>query len=153
MTAAAKVFALGRALGARAATAAHHPGEQVFKARTAALGTPAFVIKLKWKSLLPPGRRRTAERRALAKPPPPHLRILSADRSPWDCRRADGAGIELGALVLVAQDVIGGGNFLELLLRAGIAGMLVGMMLLGQVAEGLLDVGFRRRPLGTPRTS
>src|SRR5690606_16680898 len=53
---------------------------------------------------------------------------------------ADRAGIELGALFLVAQNVIGPGNLLEPLLSGGIARMLVGMMLLGQRAERLLDV-------------
>ncbi len=40
--------------------------------------------------------------------------------------RPDGAGIELGALVLVAQDVIGAADLLEFLLCRGVARMLVG---------------------------
>ncbi len=54
----------------------------------------------------------------------------------------DVAGVEFGALVLVAEHVIGGGNFLEALLGLGVARMGVGMMLLGEVAEGLFDFGF-----------
>ena len=52
----------------------------------------------------------------------------------------DLAGIEFGALVLVAQNVIGGGDFLEPLLGRFIAGMGVGMVLFGKVAERLLDL-------------
>ena len=51
----------------------------------------------------------------------------------------------MGAFFLVAQDVIGAGNFLEALLRGRIARMLVGVMLLGEGAEGLLDFGLARR--------
>ena len=53
------------------------------------------------------------------------------------------AGIEFGALVLVAQHVIGRGQFLETLLGFLVAGMGVGMVLLGQAAEGLFDLGLR----------
>src|SRR6185437_12180248 len=54
----------------------------------------------------------------------------------------DFAGVEFGALVLVADHVIGRGDFLEALLGFFIAGMGVGMVLLGERAEGLLDFGF-----------
>ncbi len=51
------------------------------------------------------------------------------------------AGVEFGALDLVAHHVIGGGQFLETLLGLLVAGMGVGMMFLGQGAEGLFDFG------------
>src|SRR5262249_22822131 len=58
---------------------------------------------------------------------------------------ADRARVKLRALFLVAQNVIGAGNFLEALLRRRVARMLVGMMFLGQRAERFLDVGLVRR--------
>src|SRR6185436_17270334 len=58
---------------------------------------------------------------------------------------ADRARVELGALFLVAQNVIGAGNFLETLLCRRVARMLVGMMFLGQRPERFLDVGLARR--------
>ena len=42
----------------------------------------------------------------------------------WIARSIDLARVELGALVLVAQDVIGAGDFLKLLLRVGVARVL-----------------------------
>src|SRR4051812_29938406 len=59
--------------------------------------------------------------------------------------RANGAGVELGALVLVAQDVICPGNLLEFLLRGRVPRMLVGVMLLGQRPKRLLDFGLAGR--------
>ena len=53
----------------------------------------------------------------------------------------DLAGIEFGALVLVADNVIGGRRFPGSASSRLIAGMGVGMMLLGQAAERLLDFG------------
>ena len=58
---------------------------------------------------------------------------------------ADGAPVILSPLFLVAQYVIGAGNFLEALLRRRIARMLVGMMLLGQRPKRFLDFSFARR--------
>ena len=55
--------------------------------------------------------------------------------------RSDLARIIFGALVLVPDHVIGGGDFLEFLLRGGVSRVLVGMMFLGERAERLLDVG------------
>src|SRR5262245_60555943 len=57
---------------------------------------------------------------------------------------ADRARVILGALVLVAQNVIGAGNLLKAFLCRCIARMLVGMMLLGQRPERFFDVGFAR---------
>jgi hypothetical protein len=52
----------------------------------------------------------------------------------------DLAGVELPALLGVAQDVEGGADLLEALLGGGIAGIGVGMVLLGELAEGLPDI-------------
>src|SRR5262249_22636020 len=49
--------------------------------------------------------------------------------------RVDLAGVELLALLLVAEQVEGGGDALELLLRRLVPGIGVGVMLLGELAE------------------
>ena len=56
----------------------------------------------------------------------------------------DHALIEFRALLLVAENVVGGADFLKALLRRRIAAVLVGMVLLGERAESLLDLGFAR---------
>jgi len=65
------------------------------------------------------------------------LRLLLA-------RRVDLAAVEAPALLLVADDVVGGGDRLELLLGRLVARIEVGMQLLGELAIGLGDVGLRR---------
>src|SRR5690606_5923191 len=61
----------------------------------------------------------------------------------------DLAAVELGALVLVADDLIGGVDFGEAFLRLRISLVLVRMVLLGELAEGLLDLGRARIALHT----
>jgi len=56
------------------------------------------------------------------------------------------AAVELLALVLVADDVERRRDALELLLGGVVAGIRVGMVLLGQLSEGLADVIRRGRP-------
>ena len=58
---------------------------------------------------------------------------------------ADGARVILGPLVLVAQYVVGAGNFLEAFLCGRVPRMLVGVMLLGQGPKRFLDFGLARR--------
>ena len=60
---------------------------------------------------------------------------------------ADLAAIELAALFRVADDLVGRIDLGELLLRLGIVLVLVGMVFLGEFAEGLLDL-IRARALG-----
>ena len=55
-------------------------------------------------------------------------------------RGVDLAAIEAGALFRIAQETIGRRNILELPLGALVAGIEVGMQLLGQAAIGLLDI-------------
>ena len=52
----------------------------------------------------------------------------------------DLAPVEAGALVLVAQEVIGGGDGLEPVLGLLVAGVEIGMQLLGELAVGLPDL-------------
>ena len=53
---------------------------------------------------------------------------------------ADLATVELGALVGVADDFVGRVDLGELFLRLGIVLVLVGVVFLGELAEGLLDL-------------
>src|SRR5690606_25597323 len=59
--------------------------------------------------------------------------------------RVDLAAVELGALLLVAENFIGGIDLGKLLLGLGIILVLVGMIGLGELAERLLDVRVARR--------
>ena len=59
----------------------------------------------------------------------------------------DLAAIEAAALVLVADDAIGGGNILELALGILVSGIKVRMQFLGQLAIGALDLFLGRIPL------
>src|SRR5258706_5139888 len=79
---------------------------------------------------------------ALAEAAGPSLARIKAPRI---AIRTDGARIKLGPLLLVAQYVIGAGDFLKALLRRRVARMLVGMMFLGQRPERFFDVGLARR--------
>ena len=56
------------------------------------------------------------------------------------------AAIELLALVLVAEDVERRGDAFELLFRGRVVLVRIGVVLLGQLAEGLADVIRRGRP-------
>src|SRR6185503_19299507 len=60
----------------------------------------------------------------------------------WLAHFIDFAAIELGALFLVADDFVGLADLLEAFHRLGIVGVGVRMMLLGERAESLLDLGF-----------
>src|SRR5690606_14102120 len=60
---------------------------------------------------------------------------------------ADFPSIELGALLLVADDLVGGVDLGETVLRLRIGLVRVGMQLLGELAEGRLDFGLARLPL------
>src|SRR5262249_37791461 len=60
--------------------------------------------------------------------------------------RADLAAVELAALVLVADDLVGGVGLVELLVGLGVRGVLVGVVLLGELAESLLDLRVARVP-------
>jgi hypothetical protein len=59
----------------------------------------------------------------------------------------DLAAIILGALGLVGEDVVGAGDGGETFRGLGVALVLVGMQLLGELAIGLLDLGFAGVPL------
>jgi hypothetical protein len=59
-------------------------------------------------------------------------------------RLVDLASIVLGALLLVADHLIGAADLLKALHRLRIVAVLVGMMFLGKRAEGLLDLGLGR---------
>ena len=54
----------------------------------------------------------------------------------------DLAAVESGALLLIAEDVIGAADLLKLLLGSGIAALRVRMVLLGERTKRLLDLGF-----------
>src|SRR6478752_8307139 len=57
-----------------------------------------------------------------------------------DALRIDLAAVETAALLRITQEIIGGGDILELLLGALVAGIEIGMKLLGKLAIGLLDI-------------
>ena len=59
----------------------------------------------------------------------------------------DLAAVEAGALLGIAQEVIGHGDLLELLLRLLIAGIEVRVQLLRQLTVGFADLVLRRLPL------
>ena len=54
----------------------------------------------------------------------------------------DLAGIEFGALFLIAKDVIGAADFLKALFGALVTALGIGVVLLGQRTKRLLDLGF-----------
>jgi hypothetical protein len=56
----------------------------------------------------------------------------------------DLAAVELGALVLVAEQVVGARRRREFLGRLRIVLVAIGMQLLGELAIGLLDLGLAR---------
>jgi hypothetical protein len=56
----------------------------------------------------------------------------------------DLAAIEFRALVLVAKDIVGAADLLELFRGGFVAAMFVGMVLLGERAKGFLDLGLAR---------
>jgi hypothetical protein len=62
---------------------------------------------------------------------------------PLGTRGVDLAAVEAGALLGVAQQVVGRRHLLELLLCLGIAGIEVGMQLLGEAAVSLLNLLLR----------
>ncbi len=102
-----------------------------------AASPPPRIVPGEMKFAVAATRRATAAKGATAKAAP-GTGIKAARIAAF----VDLAGIEFGALVLVAQNVIGAGDFLETLLGLGVARMGVRMVFLGQVAEGLLDFGF-----------
>src|SRR6185437_12278188 len=56
-------------------------------------------------------------------------------------RGVDLAAVEAPAFVGVAKQIVGAGDFLEFLLRGLVAGIEIGVQLLGQIAKRLLDLG------------
>ena len=137
-----EILALGRrARPAAAASAARAEkfGKNVagVEASTAAAGTSAAEVELEMfgaaGARLPPEAAGTAR-----------AKTLEAARLAVG---ADLAAIELAALFRVADDLVGRIDLGELLLRLGIVLVLVGMVFLGEFAEGLLDL-VRARALG-----
>ena len=70
-------------------------------------------------------------------PPEPAAGVAAHGLAPVG---VDLAAVELLALLLVAEDVEGGADALEPLLGGLVAGVLVGMELLGELAERLADL-------------
>ena len=58
-----------------------------------------------------------------------------------------------GALLAVLQDVVGLVDFLEAVLAVLVAGIAVGVILHGELAERGLELGLARGRAATPRTS
>jgi len=75
-------------------------------------------------------------------------RVTAAMRTRIEAARIAGfvdlAGVELRTLVLVTDNVVGAADLLELFLCGVITRVLVGMILFGERAEGLFDVGLAR---------
>jgi len=117
---------------------AHQVCEDIL-CRKAALATAAPIIPAKMKFTFAArgatGRAPEAKRIG-AKPSGAGIKAA------WIAVGANLAGIEFGALVLVAQHIISGGNFLKPLLGGFIPRMGIGVVLLGQAAERLLDLRF-----------
>ena len=53
----------------------------------------------------------------------------------------DLAGVEALALFLVAEQAVGGGDLLELVFLGLVAGIEIGVVFLGELPIGLLDIG------------
>ena len=64
---------------------------------------------------------------------------------PLRARSVDLAGVKALALLRIAQQIVGAGDFLELLFRRLVTGVEIRMQLLRKRAIGLLDVGGRSR--------
>ena len=76
----------------------------------------------------------------LAPPDAARLVAIEAARRHFLAGRVDLAGIEAAALLGIRQDLVGLRDFLELGLGRLVAGVEVGMVLLGELAERLADV-------------
>src|SRR6266567_2900160 len=123
-----------------AAQTAEQVGEDIFAPQT--LG-PVAAAPMEFEALRPAAACTTARAKALLK---------SARTCPWPrvealiealrlSGRIDFSTVELGTLFLIAENFVGAADFLELLDGLGIVRMGVGMMFLGERAEGLLDFG------------
>ena len=74
------------------------------------------------------------------------LVAIEAARRHFLAGGVDLAGVEAAALLGIRQDVVGLRDFLELGLGRLVAGIEVGMVLLGELAERLADVVVRGGP-------
>jgi len=131
-----------------AAPAAHHAGEDILETRR---GT-RLVVETEME--LPGAGLASATKAAETRTEGMALLKASLARveAPGIAVRADGAGVELGAFILVAQDVIRPRNLLEFLLRGRIPRMLVGVVFLASDRKAFL-ISASLAVLGTPRTS
>src|SRR6185312_13133866 len=81
-----------------------------------------------------------AARAARARPALVGVIAVEALRRTLRAGRVDLAAIEAPTLLGIAQQVVGGGNLLELVFRLALARIEVRVMLLGELAIGLADV-------------
>src|SRR5262249_20905581 len=115
---------------AAAGEAAEQFGEDVALGGLTLLVGPS-VVELA-RAALPPAATETSTKRATARERIEAARIAGL---------VDLAGVVAGALLIDADDLLGGVDLLEALLGFLVALGGVGMMLLGERAEGLLDLG------------
>src|SRR5215472_4431795 len=139
-----------------------HPGEDVFETAAPAgaglLSPPAFEQVRKVEPTEVEVNVLAATRLARSGEPlkPARAGLASAARISLGCSRINVVGIEPElvvdlTLLGIAQNVVGLGDGLELLLRGLVPGIYIGMVLARQLAEGLANLFRRRRFLDPQR--
>src|SRR4029077_4490094 len=130
----AEIFSAHRLRTSASTAAAEQVGENVLCAE-AFLRIAAGVV---------PGKMEVARATTAKRPAGTKAAALSRIEAPRIACGIDFTGVEFGALFLVADDVVGAGDFLKFLLRVLVRGLRVRVMLLGEVAESLFDLGLAR---------